>query len=121
MLSLSLTLLLAAIVLGYGYYRTKDFLQGPVVEIVSPKNGETLASELFEVRGISKNISFLNLNGRKIFTDESGEWREKLLANPGYNRVEVSAKDRFGREVTKTLELALITDDKPADNPGADM
>ncbi|MBI2120384.1 MAG: hypothetical protein HYT94_02040 [Parcubacteria group bacterium] len=100
-------LLLAGTVIGYGYYRTRDFLAGPVVEITAPKNGQTLTRALIEVQGTSKNISFLNLNGRKIFTDETGKWHEKLLASPGYNRIEVSAKDRFGRDVTKTVEVVL--------------
>jgi hypothetical protein len=106
-LSIFSVLLLAGIVLGYGYYRTRDFLNGPVVEITSPQNGQMLSFALIDVRGISKNIAFLNLNGRKIFTDEAGNWHEKLLASPGYNRIEVSAKDRFGRDVTKTLEVVL--------------
>lgn len=105
--SIFVILLLAGTVLGYGYYRARDFLNGPVVEITSPKNGQMLASALIDVQGFSKNISFLNLNGRKIFTDENGSWHEKLLASPGYNRIEVAAKDRFGRGVTKTLEVVL--------------
>ena len=100
-------LLLTGTVLGYGYYRTRDFLHGPVVEITAPVNGQMFASALIDVTGISKNISFLNLNGRKIFTDENGNWHEKLLASPGYNKIEVAAKDRFGRDVTKTLEVVL--------------
>jgi hypothetical protein len=100
-------LLLTGTVLGYGYYRTRDFLRGPVVEILTPVNGQMLAAALIDVSGVSKNISFLNLNGRKIFTDESGNWHEKLLASPGYNKIEVSAKDRFGRDITKTLEVVL--------------
>jgi hypothetical protein len=100
-------LLLTGTVLGYGYYRARDFLNGPVVEITSPQNGQMLAAALIDVTGISKNISFLSLNGRKIFTDESGTWHEKLLASPGYNRIEVVATDRFGRNVTKTLEVVL--------------
>jgi hypothetical protein len=100
-------ILLAGTVLGYGYYRTKDFLYGPIVEITSPVNGQLLANALINIEGVSKNISFLNLNGRKIFTDERGNWREKMLINPGYNIIEVAAKDRFGRDVTKTIEVVL--------------
>ncbi len=105
--SILAVLLLAGTVLGYGYYRTKDFLEGPIVEITAPANGQLLTSALVDIIGISKNISFLNLNGRKIFTDENGNWHEKLLASPGYNRIEVAAKDRFGRDVTKTIEVVL--------------
>lgn len=106
-LSIFSVLLLAGTVFGYGYYRTQDFLQGPVVEITAPANGQMLASALIDVAGNSKNISFLNLNGRKIFTDEAGNWHEKLLASPGYNRIEVVAKDRFGRDAVKTIEVVL--------------
>ncbi len=104
---LALSLLFATVVLGYGYYRARDFLNGPVVEITTPKNGQLFAAALVDVAGVSKNISFLNLNGRKIFTDKNGNWREKLLASPGYNRIEVTAKDRFGRDTAKTIEVVL--------------
>lgn len=106
-LSMLSVFLLAGIVLGYGYYQAKDFLYGPMVEVTSLKNGQDLAAALVTVQGISKNISFLNLNGRKIFTDKDGNWSEKLLASPGYNIIQVEAKDRFGRDVTKTLEVVL--------------
>lgn len=105
--SIFAVILLAGTVLGYGYYRARDFLNGPVVEITMPKNGQLLAAALIDVGGVSKNISFLNLNGRKIFTDKDGNWREKLLTSPGYNRIEVTAKDRFGRNISKTIELVL--------------
>lgn len=111
-LSVFVALFLTATVFGYGYFRAKNFLRGPVVEITTPKNGQLLASALVSVGGISKNISFLNLNGRKIFTDENGNWSEKVLASPGINIIEVSAKDRFGRDTKKTIKVILKRDRK---------
>ncbi|MCK9351160.1 MAG: hypothetical protein WCT49_06765 [Candidatus Paceibacterota bacterium] len=101
---------LTSVVLGYGYFRTKDFLEGPVLSITTPKNGEMFASALIEVGGTSKNLSFLNLDGRKIFTDKDGIWGEKLLLQPGVNIIEVRATDRFARENKQVLRVVYDND-----------
>ncbi len=101
----TLTIVLIVSVIGYAYFRMRDLLNGPVVLFAFPKNGETLTKGFIDVSGTSKNISYLHLNGRKIFTDKNGDWKEKLLLLPGYNIIEADAKDRFGREVKKTLYI----------------
>jgi len=96
---------LVGAVFGYGYFRTKDFVLGPVLEITSPKNGQMFASALISVEGKSKNLSYLNLDDRKIFTDKDGVWGEKLLLQSGVNIIEVRATDRFGRENKQILRV----------------
>jgi hypothetical protein len=98
-------IVLTLVIFGYGYFCTKDFLAGPVLGITAPKNGEMFASPLIAVGGISKNLSFLNLDGRRIFTDKDGIWEEKLLLLPGVNIIEVRATDRFGRENKQVLRV----------------
>jgi hypothetical protein len=93
------------IVVGYGAFRAKDLAEGPRLEIVSPTNGFSSHDALIDIRGTVQNISFLTLNGNKIFTNEAGTYDEKILLSPGYNIVTLEAKDRFGRTVTKELQL----------------
>jgi hypothetical protein len=104
-LGISAVTILFVTVLGYSYFRTKDFLEGPVVNISAPKDGGTFASALISVSGTSKNLAFLNIDGRKIFTDKEGNWSEKLLLHPGLNIIETQATDRFGREVKKIRQI----------------
>jgi len=92
-------------VVGYAYFRAKDFIEGPVIAISFPENGSMLASGVVNISGTSKNIAYLDLNGRKIFTDKNGNWGEKLLLPPGYNIIEAVAKDKFGREAKTTLQI----------------
>ena len=99
------TVIIVCVVFGYGYFRTKDFLAGPVLEITAPKNGVVVISPLIEIKGVSKNLSFLNLDGRKIFTDKDGFWEEKLLLQPGVNIIEVRGIDRFKRENLQVLRV----------------
>lgn len=80
---------------SYALYQSRDYIRGPNVKIENiSRNGN-----LFVVSGIAERIAFLSLNGKRIYTDEKGLWQETVLLLPGYNIVEVVAKDRFGREV----------------------
>jgi hypothetical protein len=101
----SFAVLLTVSVLGYAYFRAQDFLIGPVVVFETPKNGATVTSPVLTVAGTSRNLSFISLNGRKIFTDKNGDWNEKIALSPGYNIIEADVKDRFGCEVKKTLQV----------------
>ncbi|MBX4209086.1 hypothetical protein KW799_00075 [Candidatus Parcubacteria bacterium] len=94
-----------AVILGYGAFRAKDLAQGPRLSVESPADGSAMRDPLVSIKGTAKNISFLTLNGDKIFTDESGAYDEKILLSPGYNAVTVEARDRFGRMVRQTLQL----------------
>lgn len=96
-----------AIVLGYGAFRAKNLAEGPQLVIASPQDGSSATSSVIHVQGNAHNISFLTLNGDKIFTDESGIFDEKVLLSSGYNVVTLEARDRFGRTVRKTLQLTL--------------
>jgi hypothetical protein len=105
LLKIWIALLAILVIIGYGTFRAKNLALGPSVEILSPQNGVTVDDPLIEVRGTAKNISFLSLNGNKIFTDESGAYDEKILLATGYNIVTLKAEDRFGRSVVKQLQL----------------
>ena len=89
----------------YTYLQSREYLRGPVIAVEEPKNGALSTTSLITVRGNARNISFLTLNGRQIFTDEQGRFREALLLQNGYNIMTIEAKDRFGHRMEKRLEL----------------
>ena len=107
LLSYGAATLLATFVFGYAYFRAKDFLRGPVLEIATPTNGQMLGAAFVSISGTTKNVSSLSLDGKKIFTDENGNWKEQLLLAPGYNIIEARAEDRFGRETKKVLNIVV--------------
>lgn len=94
-----------AIVLGYAAFAATDFVRGPTIEVASPSDGSVSASRVVEISGTAKNLSFLTLNGDKIYTDESGAFSERILLSDGYNVMTLEAQDRFGRTARKTLQL----------------
>ena len=91
----------------YGLIKAGDFLLGPEISIEFPKNGFIFTSSDIEILGQARNISLLYLNGRQIFTDEKGNFKENLLLAKGYNIIEVEARDKFNREIKEIRELVL--------------
>ncbi len=104
----SALLIIIVLVIGYSYYQARSFLTGPSITILSPQSGAALKDALVDINGRAENISHIALNDRPISIDEEGTFREKLLLSPGYNIMEITAEDRFGRGTTEILELVLI-------------
>lgn len=105
--SLGIVILLLLSFGVYGLYRAKAFLEGPQITIESPSNGQGVEESFTEITGKTSNISTLFLNGRQIFTDKDGRFKGDLLLAKGYNIIEVSGADKFGRAVKEKLELVL--------------
>lgn len=106
----SLFIIIFTVIAGYSYYQARAIIHGPEINITSPKPASTLDSPLVEIKGNAKNVSFITLNDRQIYVDNEGNFKEELLLSPGYNTWEIEAKDKFGRVVSKKIELVLRKD-----------
>lgn len=97
---------LAALSLAfYAYLQSREYLRGPVIAVDEPADGSLSTTSIVALKGSARNVSFLTLNDRQIFTDERGRFTESLLLQDGYNIMLLEAKDRFGHIAQKKLEL----------------
>lgn len=87
----------------YGLIRGYRLLTGPSINITFPVYGQILPSQNYVLRGTAKNVAFIYLNDRKIFTNKEGVIEEYMAALPGYNVITLKANDKFGREVSKKI------------------
>jgi len=83
----------------------KKVVFGPQITISSPLNGSLASSSLIEIIGVAKNIKEISLNDRKIFIDEKGNFKEKVLLSYGYNVIVIKASDKFDSKTEKVLEV----------------
>ena len=95
------------VIVGYSIFQAWKLISGPIIDIYTPQNGATYSQTLIEIEGRARNISYLNLNDRPIFTDKNGYFKEKLLLSPGYNIIKLDAKDKFKNYTEKRLEVIL--------------
>lgn len=107
-LKIGITAVFILVIALYSYNRSRNLIAGPSIVIEYPASGFVATSTLLELRGIAKNISSLTLNDRAIFTDEQGVFRDVVALSEGYNPIEVSARDRFGRTVSEVLYVTYV-------------
>jgi len=102
-----IVVVMAAAIIGYSTLKLKDIFIGPQIVLYSPIDGTNLEKDLVNIQGRAKRISQIYLNGKKIFTDEQGNFNEAFLLASGYNLIEIRAEDQFGRQVEKKLQLTV--------------
>ena len=98
---------LSLLLIAYTLYQARALILGPRIWITSPPDGQIVNDPVINIEGRAENISLITLNGRQIFTDETGRWSEKLIVSKGLSIMTVEAKDRFGRETKKTVRIVL--------------
>ena len=81
----------------YITFQARFLIVGPEITLVhepaSVQNNPTVT-----LAGTARNIAKITLNGRQIFTDQSGYFSEALVLENGYTIATITATDRYGRE-----------------------
>ncbi len=91
----------ALTLLGYITFQARFLLIGPVVTLSSELQ-PVYNERMVEVSGNAFNISAITLNGRPVYIDEQGVFRESLVLENGYTIMTIRAEDRYGRTTTLT-------------------
>lgn len=102
-----LLIVLFVLLTVYSLYQARFLILGPQIWITSPQDYRTVENPLVIMEGQSRNIAWISLNDRQIFTDEDGKWSEKLIVSEGISIMTVKARDRFGRETEKSVRIVL--------------
>ena len=101
------------LILGYAYFQIMRVARGATLSLQEPASGATFSKPLITVDGEANRVSFISINGRQIFTDESGRFKEEILLAEGYNVLTVAVKDRFGA-VRKEMREVVYKPEEPA-------
>ena len=104
---------LAVILVLYIVFQARNVLLGPQINIISPTENETLPGPIIEVEGTAKNVSFLTLNDKQIFVDDSSHFKERLLPAPGLVILKLVGKDRFGRIKETSVNIVVTSNNTP--------
>lgn len=99
-------------IVGFVGVEIYPFVHGPQLNLETLSDGTTLTEPLVALQGQARYTKDLFINGSPLATSPDGSFAEKLLLNPGYNVITVSAKDRFGSETNTTYRLMLREDEQ---------
>ena len=88
------------VIVGYTLYAVLPYLLGPALKATEVTSaGETT------ITGMTSRVSYLSIDGMDVSLSEDGSFSVKRAYPVGYTAITISAKDRFGRIVVKTLSF----------------
>lgn len=89
----------------YTLFEARGLIAGPILSVSSPLNGEIVYEPIVHISGNTNSITELTLNGKAIAVHENGYFSNAVVLKDGYNEIVLTAKDRFSREVSETLQI----------------
>lgn len=102
-----LVLLAILLVVTYVAFQARFLLHGPTIVLIDvPASVQN--EQIIHLKGTAANISKITLNGKQIFTDNSGYFDEALVLENGYTIATIQAVDRYGRK-TSVVEHFVYT------------
>jgi hypothetical protein len=99
--------ILLCLITFYVTFQARFLITGPQIVLQdepTPHQNERVVT----LTGKAFNITHLWLNGRQIYTDVNGNFKEALVLENSYTITTLQAKDRYGRE-TKVVRSFAYT------------
>lgn len=94
-------------ILIYGFFTTKEWILGINIKNLNITDNQTFTENPVKITGNAENASYISINDREIFIQKNGDFEEYVALLPGYNILEVKAKDKFGNEDIINYKLLL--------------
>jgi hypothetical protein len=91
------------LLLAYGYFEARGLLYGPSISVGSTVS--EVHDPFVKVQGTAERITSLTMNGKEVPVTEGGQFDEPYLLSPGYNRIVLDAKDKYGNRTSRAIEI----------------
>ena len=88
-------------VIGYTTYQLSGLVQAPQLIIETPPEGGLVTNDLIIIHGRGRGLTKLVMNDETLILDQTGGFETKLLLARGYNIINFSGLDHFGRMIKK--------------------
>jgi hypothetical protein len=87
----------------YSFVQMREIFYG--VNIKANIEGYAESTHISKISGQAKNAIYFAINGREVFIDKEGAFTENLALPSGFSIVTLTAKDKFGKTIEKTMEI----------------
>ncbi len=93
---------LFAVIISFGWEKMSFIRKGVELEATMSESED---SPVYLVEGKAPRAKHLKINGREIFIDKEGVFKEVLVPQPGYSVISLYAEDKFGKITEKEFKL----------------
>ncbi len=98
-------LLAVLLIAGYVVWNARIYIAGPSIEIFNRVDNIEVVDNPLNIKGVAKNTSYIDINGRNITIDKNGYFDEQILLDEGFNQIIMNGRDRFGQETRKEIRV----------------
>ncbi|MFI5265603.1 MAG: helix-turn-helix domain-containing protein [Candidatus Levyibacteriota bacterium] len=95
------------VVLCYIMYQFSFLFVGPKLTLSSPENGSVVSANTVMVAGKTDPYATVTVNTEDVYVDLSGSFKTTLYVYSGNNTVTVLAKNRYGKETKKEVQIVV--------------
>jgi uncharacterized protein YfaP (DUF2135 family) len=91
------------VIVCYAFYEAFGILAGPSIQISG--RAMLVYEPYIEIKGTAQRIASLTMNGAPIAVTEDGSFDQPYVLSPGYNRIALDAKDKYGKTAERVIEI----------------
>ena len=110
-MSVSLGLMFVVITIVYIIWQVLSINKTPNLEIFEPQNNQVVLGTFVEISGQTDPGMHVTINGQDIFVDNQGKFKNQLGISAGPKDLQITAKNKFDKAITKTI--SIVGQDKP--------
>lgn len=90
----------------------KTLLAPPPLELNSPPQGLTTSNKTIEIAGKTIPGAIVEVNGEKLPSQTSGEFKQLVVLGGGINTITVSAKKRYSKPTVISRQVFILVGEK---------
>jgi cytoskeletal protein RodZ len=91
----------------YFFFQYSSFFFPPELTIQNPKNGQKISGNIVEVSGKTDPYATVTVNDSEVYVALDGTFKKAEYMFSGNNQVTVVAKNRYGKETSKTVTVKV--------------
>lgn len=104
----TLAVLIIGLIIGiYIFFQYSSFFFPPELVIQGPKNGQIIEGNIVEISGKTDPYAAVTVNNNDVYVSIDGKFKKAEYMFSGDNKITVVAKNRYGKETSKTITVKV--------------
>ena len=95
----------------YLFWQVSSINRTPQLSISQPTDQQAISALSVKVTGQTDPGVNVQVNGQEVFVDNQGKFNVNISLAPGPEEIKILAKNRFGKEVLKTVKVFVNIED----------
>jgi cytoskeletal protein RodZ len=102
-----LFLLSLLLIFIYIFFQYNSIIFPPGLSVSKPKNNQEIQGNAVEIVGKTDPYATIYIDGDEAYVDLSGNFRKSIFVFSGDKKIEIVAKNRFGRETRREINIKV--------------